>query len=118
MTTKERVTVKSIIEDGIKNGYTSARILKDVAKKKPDSKADETHIKYYSGQLKRAGEIDEETHQKYSGKKGRPTAEKPAAKKAAEKPAAKKAVEKPAAKKPAAKKAAEKPVKKTRVKKA
>lgn len=96
-----KVTVKGIICDGIKEGHTIARILKDVAKKKPESKADESHIKYYSGQLKRADEISEEVHEKYAGKRGAPSKEKAPAKKKSEDKAEK---ETPAKKKGAARK--------------
>lgn len=105
MTTKPRVTVKGIICNGIHNKWTTARILKEIAKKKPESKADESQVKYYSGQLKRAGEIPEELHRKYAGKHGRPSLTPTKAVKAVKKEkAVKKAVKKAPAKKTITKK--------------
>ncbi len=67
--TKVKVTVKSVISEGIIAGSTVAKILKDVGKKCPTSVADESHVKYYSGLLKREGVITEEQHGKYVVKK-------------------------------------------------
>ncbi len=66
---KATLTIKSIICYGVKNAHTVDRILKSVKKDHPESKADATHVKYYSGQLKRTGEITEEQHEKYAMKK-------------------------------------------------
>jgi len=108
-----RVTVKGVISEGILAGHTVARILKDVAKKKPESVADETHIKYYSGVLKREGSIDDVTHAKYAGKPGRKAAGKAEAKPKAK--ADKKSTKKVVAKKATTKKVAkESPAKKAR----
>ena len=88
--TQEKKTVKGIICGGITAGHTVDRILKSVGKDKPESKADASHVKYYAGQMKRAGDIDETVYEKYAGKK---TAKPAKAKPAKAKPAK---VEKPA----------------------
>lgn len=93
---KEKKTVKSIIMGGITAGHTVDRILKAVAKDKPESKADASHIKYYAGQMKRDEDITEEVYAKYANK-AKPT--KAAAKAKTEaKPAKAAAKAKPAAK--------------------
>lgn len=65
---KKKATIKSIIVGGILEGWGANRILKAVVKKHPDSQADLTHVKYYSGGLKRAGEITQAQHDKYLSK--------------------------------------------------
>ncbi len=86
-----RVTVKSIICNGIHNNWSTARILKEIKKRKPESTSDESQVKYYSGQLKRAGEITEERHRKYAGPRGRPSLDStPVKATAAKKPTVKK----------------------------
>ena len=125
---KKKATIKSIIQDGIKAGWGGSRILNAVAKKHPDSQADMTHVKYYSGHLKRAGDITQAQHDKYlekprkSGDAPVKKVTKAASKKKVEtKPSKKKVEKKPSKKvvetKPAAKKAPKKVVKKAEVKK-
>lgn len=111
-----KVSVKSVIEDGIQKGKTVKFILGQVAKKCPESKADESHVRFYANKMVRDGSLEAEVAQdKYGcGKRGRKPAEgKKAAPKKAEakkatdkKPAVKKttAKKKPAAKKSAASK--------------
>ena len=110
-----KVTIKSTICAGILAGWTADRILKQVAKKHPDSKADLTHIKYYSGHMKRDGEITEDQHKKYLSKPRKADsapAKKASKAKVEKKPSAKKVEKKPAVKaktKPTAKKVEKKP---------
>ena len=66
MATTKRVTAKSVICAGIIKGSTAAAILKQLAKKVPDSKADEAHVKSYAYQLFRTGDIDETRKVKYT----------------------------------------------------
>tara|TARA_R110000851_G_scaffold82118_3_gene180211 strand:- start:523 stop:879 length:357 start_codon:yes stop_codon:yes gene_type:complete len=61
-------TIKGIITSGIEAGHTVDRILKAVAKDKPESKADASHVKYYAGQMKRGELITEEVYAKYANK--------------------------------------------------
>jgi hypothetical protein len=109
---KAKPSAKSIIETGIEGGKTVKFILSQIAKKLPDSKADESHVRFYANKMVRDGKLDETTAQeKYGcGKRGRKpaggktaAAKKPAAKSTTAKkaPATKKTT---AAKKPAAKK--------------
>ncbi len=108
---KAKPSAKSIIETGIEGGKTVKFILSQITKKLPDSKADESHVRFYANKMVRDGKLDETTAQeKYGcGKRGRKPAEgKTAAKKTSAKstaakkaPATKKTT---AAKKPAAKK--------------
>ncbi len=108
--TQEKKTVKGIICGGITAGHTVDRILKSVGKDKPESKADTSHVKYYAGQMKRAGDINETVYEKYADKKAAKPAKAKAEKPAKAKPAK---AEKPAKAKPAKAKA-EKPAKATR----
>lgn len=101
---KEKKTVKSIICGGITSGHSVDRILKAVAKDKPESKADASHVKYYAGIMKRADEITEEVYGKYANKT------KPSAKAVKTKPVVK-AKTKPAAAKSKPAKAKTKPAK-------
>lgn len=76
-----KVSAKSVIEDGITSGKSVAVILSSVAKKVPDSKADESHVRFYANKMLRDGTLDEETAKtKYGcGARGRKaTADKPA----------------------------------------
>ena len=85
---KNKPTIKSIIVNGIKEGWTANRILKAVAAKHPNSQANLTHVKYYSGHLKRNGEITQDQHDKYLSKprKGEAVKKDPAKKVAAKVP--------------------------------
>jgi hypothetical protein len=53
-----RVTVKSIIEAGLRAGTPNEKILADVKKVFPNGKADDTHIRYYRHFLVKAGELE------------------------------------------------------------
>jgi hypothetical protein len=53
-----RVTVKSIIEAGLRAGTANEKILADVKKQFPNGKADDTHIRYYRHFLVKAGELE------------------------------------------------------------
>lgn len=56
--TKEpRVTVKSIIEAGLRAGTPNEDILKAVKKEFPNGKADDTHVRYYRHFLVKKGEL-------------------------------------------------------------
>jgi len=103
-----KTTVKSVVVKGITNGWTMDKILKAVAKKCPNSVADESHVKFYSAQLKRDGDITPEQHAKYIArrtvaKEKTVKKEKPSKKKSAvkEKRVKKVAKEKKVTKKPA-----------------
>lgn len=57
--TKEpRVTVKSIIEAGLRAGTSNEEILKQVKAKFPEGKADDSHVRYYRHFLVKAGELE------------------------------------------------------------
>lgn len=53
-----RVTVKSIIEAGLRAGTPNEKILADVKKVFPNGKADDSHIRYYRHFLVKAGELE------------------------------------------------------------
>jgi hypothetical protein len=53
-----RVTVKSIIEAGLRAGTANEEILKQVKKVFPDGKADDSHVRYYRHFLVKAGELE------------------------------------------------------------
>ena len=62
-------TAKSVIVAGITAGWTADRILKAVVKAVPESKADVSHIRYYSNRMVKDGDITQDQHDKYSTKK-------------------------------------------------
>jgi len=68
-----KVSVKSVIESGLEKGSSVKVILGQVAKKCPDSKADESHIRFYANKMVREGNMDAEVAAtKYGcGKRGR-----------------------------------------------
>jgi len=82
----KKVTAKSVIENGLDKGWTAERILKDVAKKIPDSKADASHIKYYVRERVRKQAMSAADAEKY-GVKAAPAKKKdtPAKKSSAKK---------------------------------
>ncbi len=102
---KPRVTVKSIITNGILNGWTMARILKTVKKKAPNSKANEQHVRVYASTMHKNKEIDLERKNKYLVRPKKTTTTKPKAvvKKKTTTTKSKAVVKKKAAKKKAAK---------------
>ena len=53
-----RVTVKSIIEAGLRAGKEEEAIVKEVKKAFPDGKADASHVRYYRHFLVKAGELE------------------------------------------------------------
>lgn len=53
-----RVTVKSIIEAGLRAGTANEKILADVKKQFPNGKADDSHIRYYRHFLVKNGELE------------------------------------------------------------
>ena len=64
------LSVKSIIENGIRENKTVVAILKIVAKKMPNSVADDSHVRYYANRLVKSGEITTEVAQKRYGCSG------------------------------------------------
>jgi hypothetical protein len=66
-------SAKSVIESGITAGKSTKFILGQVAKKCPDSKADETHVRFYANKMVRAETLTaEDAAEKYGcGKRGR-----------------------------------------------
>ena len=108
----KKVTAKSIITNGIKAGWTIARIVKDVLKKVPGSKVTEQHVRIYASTMCKNGEITAEQKDKYLIRKktGKAVTKKAAPKKKAVKKAApkKKVAKKAAPKKKVVKKAAKK----------
>lgn len=91
----KKVTAAAVIKEGIEKAWTVDKILKQVHAKVDNSKADESHVKYYAGQMFRDGDITEEEKAKYVKGRGRPaeTAPKKVDKKAA-KPKLKKSAKK------------------------
>ena len=55
----KKVTASGIISDGIEKTQSVKMILSRVLKKIPDSKADETHVKFYARKALKAGTLDE-----------------------------------------------------------
>ncbi len=111
----KKITAKQVICEGLLKGRKVEKILEQVQKKVPDSKADESHVRYYVNYLYKAGEMNDEQKAKYIKGRGRPAAktakaDKPAKKAKADKPAKAKKVK---ADKPA-KKVKTKKVKKTK----
>jgi len=66
-------SAKSVIEAGIIAGKSVAFILGQVAKKVPDSKADESHVRFYANKMVREETLDKDIAQdKYGcGARGR-----------------------------------------------
>ena len=62
---KVRVTAKSIITNGIKSGYTLARIVKDVKKKVPGSNVVDQHVRIYASTMFKNKEINAVQKDKY-----------------------------------------------------
>lgn len=90
---KIRITVKSIITNGLINGWTMARILKTVATKVPGSVANEKHVRVYASSMHKEGDITLERKNKYLVRPKKASPAKPKAvvkKKAAKKKAVKK----------------------------
>ena len=102
-----KVSVKSVIEAGLEKGSSIKVILGQIKKKCPDSKADESHIRFYANKMVRDGKMKAEVAQtKYGcGTRGRKASAAITKKPVAKKPMVKKPVaKKPMAKKPATKK--------------
>ena len=52
-----KVSVKSVIEAGLEKGSSIKVILGQIKKKCPDSKADESHIRFYANKMVRDGKM-------------------------------------------------------------
>lgn len=61
MSSAIKVTAKSVICGGIEASKSVKFILAQVAKKLPESKADENHVKHYAGTLVKSGDLDADT---------------------------------------------------------
>ena len=73
-----RITIKSIIENGLRTGKSPDDILAEVHTHKPDAKADASHVAYYRHFLEKAGELEKQPRAK---KEKAPKPEAPAASK-------------------------------------
>ena len=61
----KKVTAKSVIENGIKSGWTIARIVKTVKAKVPGSKITEQVVRVYASTMHKNGDITLEQKNKY-----------------------------------------------------
>lgn len=66
------ISVKWIIEDGIKAGKTPKAILRILARQLPERKSALKHVRYYANRLVRIGELTSEVAvEKYGCSKGK-----------------------------------------------